>query len=65
MPSHAFHDLPAELFPLTMRFFRESDGAEVWTIHVEGPAAVRIPPLAQEHGRVRVRVEFADGSVEE
>lgn len=65
MPSHAFHDLPAELFPLTMRFLRESDGVEVHTIHVEGPGAVHVPPLALEHGRVRVRVEFADGSVEE
>lgn len=61
-----FHDLPAHLFPLTMRFFRVSDGAQVHTINVEAPyVIVRIPPLVIEHGRVRVRIEFADGSVEE
>lgn len=66
MPPTAFHDLPAELFPFTMRFLRCADGEEVHAIRVEAPyVAVHIPPLAHEFGRVRVRIEFADGSVEE
>lgn len=60
----AFHDLPADAFPLTMRAF-DAQGAEVWTETVTGPGALFIPPLADTHGPVRIRVEFANGEVQE
>jgi len=62
----AFHDLPADHFPLTMRFFRVSDDEEVHTIEGIDPyTVVTIPGLAVEHGRVWVRIEFANGLIEE
>jgi hypothetical protein len=61
--SAPFFDLPAESFPITLRAFRESDGEEVWTAVVEEPAALYVPPLALQHGKVRIRVEYGDGSV--
>lgn len=59
----AFHDLPAHLFPLTMRAYPVGSSVCVWSETVEGPAAIHIPALAQEHGPVRMTIEFADGSV--
>jgi hypothetical protein len=57
---HAFHDLPAECFPLRMRFFAAGD--VVFDERVDGPGAIYIPPLAQEYGPVTCRIDFADGS---
>lgn len=62
--SHSFHDLPAELFPLTLRAFNQA-GEEVWAETVTGPGALYIPPLADEHGPVRIRIEYGDGTVVE
>jgi hypothetical protein len=62
--STPFFDLDSEAFPVTLRAFRERDGKEVWTTVVEQPAAVYVPPLALQHGKVRIRVEFGDGSTE-
>lgn len=62
--STPFFDLDPDQFPVTLRAFRESDGKEVWTAVIEQPAALYVPPLALQHGPVRVRVEFGDGSVE-
>jgi hypothetical protein len=61
--SAPFFDLGAESFPITLRAFRESDGKEVWTAVVEEPAALYVPPLALQHGKVRIRVEYGDGSI--
>lgn len=59
-----FVDLPAECFPFTLRAY-DARGTEVWTETVEVPAALYVPPLAQTHGPVTIRIEFADGTVEE
>lgn len=63
------HMLPPELYPFTMRAFGERTGRELWSRVVEAPDglyAARVPPLARMHGEpVRIRIEFADGSVED
>jgi hypothetical protein len=61
--SAPFFDLDADAFPVTLRAFRESDGREVWSAVIEEPAAFYVPPLALQHGKVRIRVEYGDGSV--
>jgi hypothetical protein len=58
----SFHDLPADLFPVTMIAF-DSGGREVWRETAEGPGALYVPPLAQTFGQVSIRVEFGDGTV--
>lgn len=58
---HAFHDLPAEWFPVTMTFYNRA-GEVVYEVEVVEPAAVHIPALAKTHGRVTVEVHFGDGS---
>lgn len=59
----SFIDLPGEQFPLTIRAFRRRDGREVWSAEVAEPGATYVPPLIIEHGPVRIRVEFGDGSI--
>jgi hypothetical protein len=62
----AFHDLPSAAFPLTMSAYRTDNGEQVWREVVDRPGSVRIPPLAAEHGvLVRVRIELANGEVQE
>lgn len=56
----AFSDLPAEAFPLTVEMLNRS-GVAVWSVVIEGPGVVQIPPLAQFYGPVGCRVRFADG----
>lgn len=46
----AFHDLPAEAFPLTMTAVGESTGRIVWEETVAEPAVVEIPALRKAHG---------------
>lgn len=62
---HAFHDLPPEAFPFTMIALTVGSGTEVWRAEVSEPAAVYVPPLADTHGPVRIRIEWGDGSVTE
>lgn len=57
-----FTDLPAEKFPLVIRFMR--DGVEVHRIEVPGPGVVEIPGLGSETAPMSVRVEYADGTVD-
>ena len=64
MKPFAFHDLPAEAFPVTMVAY-DAGGSEVWREVVSEPGAVEIPPLAQTFGEVSIRIEFGDGTVEE
>jgi hypothetical protein len=60
--SAAFHDLPADAYPLTMRAYGAESGALLWEERVAAPAAVYVPPLARIHGEhVRVVVEYANG----
>lgn len=54
-PQTAFVDVPADAFPFVVEFFRESDGEIVYTITVEGPGAIHIPPMAQ-YGKVGTRI---------
>jgi hypothetical protein len=61
----AFRDLPLECYPFTIEFFNVF-GVVVHTIGpVEGPAAIRIPPLGQTHGTVTCRITYATGEVVE
>lgn len=59
----AFGDLPIEKFPFEIDFVSTATGEVVHRIEVPGAGAVRIPPLAQDHGPIRVRINFADGEV--
>ena len=59
----AFHDLPAEAFPLTMRAYRIDNDRLVWEQTLDGPGAVEIPPLKQQEGvEIYVAISYADGS---
>lgn len=61
-------DLPANMFPITIRILSQS-GIELWTRTLEKPDdyhTLKIPGYAgTEHYPVRVRVEYADGSTDE
>lgn len=52
----AFHDLPADSFPFTVRFFRGGDLVHEFT--VRGSGAFDVPAVGPG---VRVIVEYADG----
>jgi hypothetical protein len=60
----AFHDIPAEKFPVTFIAFNAA-GVEVWREVITEPGALLVPALAKTHGPVTIRVEFADGTVED
>lgn len=55
-----FRELPASAFPVVFVFVDRAQRV-VWEATVNGPGVLRVPPLEQEHGPVRVRVTFADG----
>ena len=60
----AFHDLPARDFPLVIEAFDLTDQV-VWQQRVVGPGSLYIPPLADDHGPVRIKITYADGRVSE
>jgi hypothetical protein len=60
------YNLPATAYPLTIIALRSDNRAEVWRHHLMSPGAVYIPPLAKQHGvKVIIRIEYADGTVDE
>lgn len=65
MRNALFHDLPPEMFPITIAFIAVSTGHEVWSATIpEGPGALEIPPLG-EHGPLLTRVTYGNGRVDE
>lgn len=50
---------------MTVEFIAERTGNVVHTIEVPGPGIMSVPPLAQEHGPVWVRITYGDGTIEE
>lgn len=62
MPDATFVDLTADLFPLTIRAFLEETDALVWEESIEGPGALKVPPLVKEYGGpVRIEIEYGNG----
>lgn len=65
------YDYPPEKYPITIEALHFATGAVVWTKTVAEPpgdvsAVVYIPPLRKQLGhRVRIRVSFGDGTVQE
>ena len=58
----AFHDLPAQAFPMDVEFYRADTGEVVCHFTIDGPGVLEVPPLARELGtRVNVRVRSGDG----
>lgn len=53
----AFRDLAQEDYPFTVRALN-AGGVEVWSATVEGPGALEVPPLVQEHGPVSIELTF-------
>ena len=64
--AYAFASLPRSAFPFTIEYFSVDDPAGTHPIrvdHVNGPGALRVPPLSTILGRpVWVRMRCADGS---
>lgn len=58
-----FHELSADDFPFTVKFFREETGELVHELTCDGPGMISIPPLAQD-GPVRVEIHWPDGEVD-
>jgi hypothetical protein len=59
---HLHFDLPAEEFPVHMTAF--VDNEIIWKRTIDMYTAVDIPDVAAEHvGRLRLRLELADGQV--
>lgn len=59
--------LPRDAYPFTIEAFRVSDDERVWQTTVEAPdglTAIRIPPLAAEHGPVYMVTTYANGETE-
>lgn len=59
----SFFDLPPELFPFTVHFITQT-GDTVHAITVTGPGACPVPALAEQHGPISVRIEYADGTAD-
>lgn len=57
----AFHDLPADAFPLTLEFLNRH-GVLIRTERVDGPGVSEIPGLAPLYGPIAVRLTFANGT---
>lgn len=60
-----FHDYPAEKFPFTMSAYAEhsvQDTDPLWTREVDGPGATSVPGVAETGQRVRIVIEYADGT---
>ena len=60
----SFHSFRASDFPIAIEAMNQS-GRVVWSEEVTEPGALYVPPLADEHGPVRIRVTYVDGSVHE
>lgn len=58
MTATAFHDLPADEFPLTIEFIAEDTRDVLHTIEVAGPGAVQVPAFHPR--RVSVRVTLSN-----
>jgi hypothetical protein len=58
----AFHDLPAEAFPMTIEFWDDDTGELLESMRIEGPGTAEVRSWAPR--RVRVRAMFANGRVE-
>jgi hypothetical protein len=64
-PQSLFRDLPAGAFPFTIYAFPENSTADldpVWVIEVPGPGVLKIPGIEQTGQRVRLVVNYADGT---
>lgn len=53
-----FVDLPEQAFPFLIEYIRASDGETVDQVCVTGPGAIEVPPLAEKHGPMRVRLTY-------
>lgn len=62
-PQTAFYDFPAEMYPITV--IALADEREVWRAVIDEPGALAVPPLAKTFGRVKIRIEWGDGTVTE
>jgi len=65
--SVAFHDFPANAFPIRIYAYRqdqEADTDPVWFVHVTEPGAIRVPGIDETGFPVRIVVTFADGTEE-
>lgn len=60
-----FWDLPPEMYPFTIEFFRadEPNSEALHTIHVTGAGAIEIPHLATDEYQVDARIRWGDGTV--
>jgi hypothetical protein len=63
----AFHDLPADAFPVTLDLLDAASREVRWTLVLDGPGALRVPSRDEINGGLPVtaRVTFADGTVNE
>lgn len=61
------HLLPADSYPITLEAFNTA-GERVWRRVVVEPetglAGLHVPPLAELHGPITMRLTFGDGQVE-
>lgn len=68
MTQGAFHLLPREAFPVTLRARRADTHEVVWEEILQTPetlTSVYIPPLAKIHNvAIEVEAEYADGTIE-
>ena len=58
-----FQDLPDEMFPFTVIYLDAKTGEELGRDVVSGPGTYQVPGFNPR--RVKVRVEYADGTVSE
>lgn len=62
----AFRDLPPEAFPFEIIYLNAKTGDELGREKVDGPGVVTVPAYARIFGvPIRVRVEYANGTVQE
>ncbi len=67
MENIAWHDFPSSSFPIKILAYPEDsteDNDLVWQREATGPGRVQIPGLHETGQRVRVVVQFADGTEE-
>ena len=58
-------DLPRHMYPIQVEFIAEDFNTVVHTATIPGPGVLRVPPLSQQYGPIRVRVTYGNGAVEE
>lgn len=65
-PQVAFRDVPANMFPIHIEMFRVDTREVVWEVTMDGPGALRIPPLGMTLGvGIGSRVTDAHGHSDE